>query len=122
MNDKEQEYLDKMNQLRKTFIEQIPAKLDEVKRLCKDILDDNYDQKTIKRIHFIVHGLTGTCGTFGFQTLMNRATTFDNWLRQFTQGNAQFNKEQLAEIESMTKKLCATSLVPDVDDVFSQGC
>lgn len=119
MNDKVQEYQEQLKQLRQNFIDQITERYQDIQQHWQAILGGNYDAETVKKLHIVVHSLAGSGGTFGFKALMNKASTFDNWLKTLVNEDIRFSKEQLSQIQYLVSDLCSTKLESKDASIFA---
>ncbi len=119
MNDKVEEYQEQLKKLRQNFIDQITERYQEIQHHWQAILSGNYNAETIRKLHIVVHSLAGSGGTFGFKTLMNKASSFDNWLKTLVNEDIRFSKEQLSQIQYLVSDLCSTKLESKDASIFA---
>lgn len=119
MNNKFKEYEEKLKQLRQNFVAQVPTRFKEIENQWMTIVSGDYNNDTIKELHLVVHSLAGSSGTFGYKTLMIKASAFDNWLKTLVNDGARFTEEQLSQIHFLIEDLCGTPLNPDDASIFA---
>lgn len=73
MSERTSTLLSKIAQLRTTFVEQLPARLSESRRLFKTLQANPADHEAAASLHRFLHNIKGTGNSFGFRDLGTEA-------------------------------------------------
>lgn len=97
---------EQLEQLRKLYREQLPAKLEEILSVYRRLDVAQWNTQDADALHRLIHSLTGTAGTFGFQSISELSRTVERLLAAFSKAtrtpnaaewqafNAEFNNLQ----------------------------
>ena len=92
----------KLSSLQKTYKQQLPEKLAELKRRWKSYSPDEADKTCLTDINFYIRNLIGTATTFGADTISTAAQEVDSAIKCFSH-----NEQKKSEIQAEHHKISA---------------
>nr|MCH9638626.1 response regulator [Betaproteobacteria bacterium] len=98
------EFQEKMLALAESFAEKLPEKTHEIESLWKQ-LQIEWDAETLRTLHRLVHGLTGSGKTFGYPQISVIARSLEQTLKSLVQENLIADEELSAEIQQQVHEL-----------------
>ncbi len=98
------EFQEKMLVLAESFAEKLPEKTHEIESLWKQ-LQIEWDAETLRTLHRLVHGLTGSGKTFGYPQISVIARSLEQTLKSLVQENLIADEELSAEIQQQVHEL-----------------
>jgi len=69
---------DTLNKLRKQFTDQLPEKLNVMRNHIQHLDLNKWTKADVEVLHRLIHGLTGSAGTFGMHSVSNSARFLQN--------------------------------------------
>lgn len=104
------ELQEKLNMLRKIYLQQLPTRREEILRVWDDIPRLENPQSAIETLRNLVHRLSGSAGTYGFPDLSHIAKTLEYSLEEVP---TNFGSSSLEELHTIHQGLT------ELDEVIS---
>ena len=71
-----------MEALHRAYVKQLPQKIEQIEKLWKAVCTDTPDKSTIQLLYHLVHKLSGSGPTFGFEAITDRAARLEEALKK----------------------------------------
>lgn len=88
----------RLKQLRDTYVKQLPAKFDELLGIWQ-ALQKKWNWDEVAQLHRLIHGLSGSGGSFGFDALSKQARDIETQLKTCLQQQNPPEDQQLKELD-----------------------
>lgn len=116
-----QEFQEKFEDLRASFLAKLPQKLDTVDTAWSMLNNVNWDKHQLGNLHRIVHSISGTSATFHMEALAQTAARLDKALGALIENNQIPNNASKTNIEQLIQQLYEHSGIvsdlPEVSDI-----
>ena len=110
----EGEISSKLEQLQELYRERLPGKLREVDLLWSQILCGGENRETVRKLHRLLHNITGAGATFGFKGLSQVAGALEKVLRPMLDADSNFDSDFQGEVTQHLESLKAAAKVAEV--------
>lgn len=92
---------EQLNVLQKEYAGQVPGKIQQIKAIWKEMIQSEWNKESLKKMHLIVHSLSGSGKTFGFDALSEAAHNLELFLKKISESDvlpAAGLKEQITKM------------------------
>ncbi len=103
--DKEAEFLKKVKHLKLEYLENLQQKVQQISELWGFEIESKEAGEALTKLYFLMHNLTGTGSTFGFENISTQARILENIFKQFVDTDLRINKEQYDQIDVLMTRL-----------------
>lgn len=95
----------KLKVLCDAYASQLPEKLRQIEQAWSKLPRDEWDEEGFQTLHRMVHSLTGSGKTFGFDLLSDVARHLEDCLKQIVQAQAAPGEGQRKRIQVLLSEL-----------------
>lgn len=81
MGEADEKWQEALEQLRKGFVERLPSKLGDLQKSWK-ALEEGWSADGFGDFLRLAHGIAGTCATYGFMEVSQKARQLESFLRE----------------------------------------
>jgi len=96
---------DKLAALKRAFHQQLSGKLADIKTLCDRLTQSKISTTELNELHRLVHGLSGSAGTFGAIAIGNRARELEILIKPIALGEREVNPDSFKMMEEILQNL-----------------
>src|SRR4030042_5314085 len=128
MNNSEESFQEKLNEIRKSYAEKLPSKMIEIEEIWHSLTEDKWLPETLEVFHRHVHKLSGSGASFGFKTLSNISRNLDILLKPLVENKSSPTNEQRSQISAYLEAMKRASTeheetreILDVNQYYSPG-
>lgn len=89
----------KMEMLRKAYVEQLPERIKEIDLHCEKLLQNICDNTVLKNLHRIVHSIKGSSASFGYSAISSAASSLDRLLKPAVDAKSVPDNELIEALE-----------------------
>jgi len=87
------------------FIQELPQRLQELKKTLNELILNEKNFEKIKEIHRIIHSLSGTAGTFNLMGIYQVSRSFLELLNEIMESKIDFSQEHHNEFNEYIKQI-----------------
>lgn len=94
-----------VNILAKEFIKELPERFHQLEKIFSKVNLNELNENQIKEMHLIIHSISGTSGTFAFDSLYNAANSFLKLLQEIIENETLISEDYYNQINENINQL-----------------
>lgn len=102
----EEQFKIKLDELQAQFLNELPNKIKDLHTHWKIVRNQNWSNDSNEAFCFVMHGLIGTAGTFGFNDISSAARQLESLIKTVAKQGVPPNQEEVEIIEKIFLTLC----------------
>lgn len=111
-NDREQEFLNRVKLLKADYLQNLLQKKHQMLALWNSAQEQDDPARDINALYLLVHNLTGTGSTFGFDSISSQARLLETLFKQILDSGVSINVERAHQLNILLQKLALEMELP----------